>query len=226
MLNGAPPLVLASASPRRREILAGLGLKFEVAPVEGITERQMGADFTGHARELAYHIAMKKASIASSWHGSSVVVAADTTVVVDQTLLGKPRDVPEATRYLQMLQGRSHEVITGVAIFDGATGNIVGGEELTRVRFAPMTDAEIAQYVASGEPFDKAGGYAIQGIGSLFITGIEGDYFNVVGFPVYRFRQLLRRLRYNLEQWVLHSPATEVHVGAEPEDDRSLLAAE
>lgn len=197
-----PPLVLASASPRRREILASLGLTFDVAPITGVTEDQMAEDFQGHPRELAYHIAMKKAGLAAPQAGSALVIAADTIVVVDDILLGKPRDPEEAARFLTLLAGRTHEVITGVALIDGASGRQQIGEECTEVTFGPMSQRDIAGYVASGEPMDKAGAYGIQGLGSQFITGIRGDYWNVVGFPVFRFRQLLATLGYDLTSWV------------------------
>lgn len=197
-----PPLLLASASPRRREILAGLGLTFEVVPITGITEEQMAEDFHGHPRELAYHIAMKKAGLAAPQAGSSLVIAADTIVVVEDVLLGKPKDADEAARFLALLAGRSHEVITGLALIDGLTGRHLTAEERTLVSFAPMSKRDIDSYVATGEPMDKAGAYGIQGIGSLFITGIQGDYWNVVGFPVFRFRQMLGMLGHDLSSWV------------------------
>lgn len=207
-----PHIVLASASPRRREILTDLGLTFEVAPIVGISEAQMAADFTGQPHELAYHIAMQKVMIASTWHGGSLVIAADTVVVCDGQLLGKPADAMQAREYLQQLQGRSHEVITGLALHDGPTGKIVGGEEVSQVTFGPMDEAAINGYISSGEPFDKAGAYAVQGMASLYITGIRGDYFNVVGLPVFRLRILMEQLGYDLPAAVFH-PAAAARYG-------------
>ncbi|MCG3150955.1 MAG: Septum formation protein Maf [bacterium] len=196
-----PPLVLASASPRRQEILTALGLTFEVAPITGVTEEQMAEDFFGHPRDLAYHIAMKKAGIASATSGSALTIAADTIVVCDDRLLGKPGSPEEAAEFLRLLSGRTHEVITGVGLVDGESGRRVTGEERTLVSMVPLSADDIAGYLASGEPYDKAGGYGIQGLGSLFISGIQGDYWNVVGFPVYRFRQLLAELGHDLVAW-------------------------
>lgn len=198
-----PPLVLASASPRRREILASLGLTFAVQPVEGINEDQLTAAFDGPPQRVAAHLARIKAQAAAALAPpKALTIAADTIVVLNDHLLGKPQDPAEAAMFLRALSGRTHEVITGVAIHDGTTGHLADRSERTAVTFAALTEADIAGYVASREPFDKAGGYGIQGLGSLFITGIAGDYWNVVGFPVYAFRMLLSELGYDLAAWV------------------------
>lgn len=173
-----PSIVLASSSPRRREILASLGLSFDV--------RATDVDETLRAGESPYdaaeRLAREKAAAAGHEADGALVVAADTLVVCDGEALGKPRDRADARRMLSLLAGRAHEVVSGVALALG--GRIVSGREVTRVVFAPMTKAEIEAYAASGEPDDKAGAYALQGIGGLFVTRVEGSSSNVVGLPV------------------------------------------
>ena len=121
----------------------------------------------------------------------ATVVGADTVVVVDGEILGKPRDEEDAHRMLRLLQGRRHEVLTGVAVFNGSVGQPRVAHEVTEVRFAEMNEEEIGWYIATGEPLDKAGAYAIQGFGARFIEGIKGDYSNVVGLPVRLLYELI-----------------------------------
>ncbi len=182
-------LVLASQSPRRAALLRAAGFAFDVsAPAE--------TDETRHEGEnpLAYvaRVAEAKVSLTVYRHPGCCVVGADTAVVVARQVLGKPRDDDAAVRMLQMLSGREHQVLTGVAVHMGQqrAGEVV----VTRVRFAPMTDAEIGWYVATGEPRDKAGAYGIQGLASRFVVGIEGSYTNVVGLPVATLYRLLERV--------------------------------
>jgi septum formation protein len=174
----SPRIVLASSSPRRREILASLGLSFDVRPAD--------VDETLRAGESPYdaaeRLAREKAVAAGNGGDGALVVAADTLVVCDGGALGKPRDRADARRVLALLAGRAHEVVSGVALSLG--GRIVSGREVTRVVFAPMTSGEIDAYAASGEPDDKAGAYALQGIGGLFVARVEGSSSNVVGLPV------------------------------------------
>jgi septum formation protein len=170
-------LVLASKSPRRAEILRAAGLPFVVRPVDVQEERRAGELPANYARRLA----MDKAAAVASGAGE-VVLGADTIVVVDDVVLEKPRDGADARRMLELLAGRSHEVITAICLRIGYRS--VVDAAVTRVVFAPLTPAEIDDYVASGEPMDKAGAYAIQGLASKFIERIEGDYCNVVGLPV------------------------------------------
>ncbi|MEO7993312.1 MAG: Maf family protein [bacterium] len=184
------PLVLASASPRRQELLGALGVPFVCAPVQGLDEEALGATYTGPAPGLARFLAEAKARLGAQQNPDALVLAADTIVVIDNQVLGKPRDAAEASRFLHLLADRTHQVITGIALADG-TNQLLSAEESTDVTFGPLTDAEIATYVATGEPMDKAGAYAIQGGCSAYISGIRGDYFNVVGLPLYRLRQLL-----------------------------------
>ena len=181
-----PTLVLASSSPRRREILVSLGLVFEVRPTPVDESLRPGED----PFDAAERLAREKAAAAAADAGDALVVAADTLVVLDGTALGKPRDREDARRMLRALSGRAHDVVTGVAL--SRNGRLASGRELTRVVMAPMTPAEIEAYTASGEPDDKAGAYALQGIGGLFVTRVEGSSSNVVGLPV--------RLLYTLAQ--------------------------
>lgn len=177
-------LVLASASPRRREILETAGLSFTVRPADVDESARSGESPGDYVRRLA------ETKARAVWRSGEATLGADTTVVVDSQILGKPADGAEASAMLRHLSGRAHEVITGYCLFDGERAQ--AGAETTRVVFAPMTEQEIATYVASGEPFDKAGGYGIQGLASKFIERVEGCYFNVVGLPVARVYGLLK----------------------------------
>jgi septum formation protein len=179
-----PKLVLASSSPRRREILASLGLTFEARAAD-VDETLLPGE---SASDAAERLARAKAETAAAGTPEALVVAADTLVVLDGDALGKPRDRADARRMLATLSGRAHDVVTGVACAHG--GRIVSGRETTRVVFAAMSGAEIAAYSATGEPDDKAGAYAMQGIGGLFVERVEGSPSNVVGLPV----RLLYRL--------------------------------
>ena len=170
-------LVLASQSPRRREILERAGFEFTVR-VAGVPEElQAGESPVEYVRRLS----RSKAEAVPRSPGE-IVLGADTVVVQDQHILEKPRDPHDAARMLRMLSNRDHSVMTGICLI--ADGRVSVGHEETRVYFGPLSETEIAEYAASGEPMDKAGAYAIQGLASKFITRIEGDYFNVVGLPV------------------------------------------
>jgi septum formation protein len=173
-----PSLVLASASPRRRELLAAAGVPFVVAHAD--------LDESVRPGELpeAYvvRLAEAKARAVAVHHPGAWVLGADTTVVVDGAILAKPEDAADAARMLEQLQGRAHDVLTGVALVGPASCDVA--LDRTVVWFAPMTADEIAGYVASGEPMDKAGAYGIQGLASRWITRVEGSYPNVVGLPV------------------------------------------
>ncbi|MGQ0737097.1 MAG: Maf family protein [Acidobacteriota bacterium] len=179
-------LVLASASPRRRELLAAAGIALEVVDVT-VDERLEGPEPPGdHVRRLA----LAKAEAGLVLRPSALVLGADTIVVAEGEILGKPRSEEEATRMLQVLSGREHEVVTGVALV--SAGGAAVEVATTRVWFTPMTDQEIAEYVESGEGRDKAGGYAIQGLASKFVDRIQGNYTNVVGLPVALVYRLLK----------------------------------
>ncbi len=181
------PLVLASASPRRAELLAAAGIAFEVDTANVDETPRAGEAPRDYVRRLAE----AKARAVTVRHPAGLVLGADTTVVVDGTILGKPVDATDAGDMLRRLSGRSHQVLTGVALVrDGRTVEV--DVAVTDVWFAPMTGADIDAYVATGEPMDKAGAYAIQGRASCFVTRIDGSYSNVVGLPVALVHQWLR----------------------------------
>ena len=187
-------LILASASPRRAEILTDAGISFDLLPVE--------VDETPHhgegAEDMCQRLAKAKARVAAVRLGAvsepTIVVAADTTVEIDGEILGKPVSPEAAREMLRRLSGKTHRVLTGLALVrlpDGAARTAVEG---TEVRFATLEEAEIEEYVATGEPMDKAGGYAIQGRGGRFIERVDGCYFNVVGLPLATLVGILKEL--------------------------------
>ncbi len=181
-------LILASASPRRAELLAAAGFRFEVLPPE-IDERPRPGETPEAFVERA---AREKAACVECRDPGTVVLAADTVVLVDGTILGKPSSDDEAMDMLKRLSGRPHEVLTGVAV--RTADRTLTAVERTTVHFLPLTEEEVAWYVASGEPRDKAGAYAVQGLASRFVDRIEGSYANVVGLPVATVYRLLRAL--------------------------------
>ena len=184
-------LILASSSPRRAEILRDAGFAFEVAPAD-IDETPRPSE---RAHALVRRLAEAKARAVAARAGSdAIVLGADTEVVVDGEVFGKPADAADARRMLEKLSGRAHEVITGVALLRTRDGALLEAIESTQVTFATITPQEIEAYVASGEPLGKAGAYAVQGLGGRFVTRIEGCYFNVVGLPLARVYALLRDL--------------------------------
>jgi septum formation protein len=183
------PLVLASSSPRRAEILRAVGWDFEASPADVDETLREGEAAQDYVRRLA----REKAAAVASGRASGLVLGADTTVVVDGEILGKPADEEEARRMLRRLSGRWHEVLTGVALVRAAAGRAEVGMERTRVRFAEMSDEEIDWHVRTGDLLDKAGAYAIQGRAALFIKAIEGDYWNVVGLPVRLVYELAKK---------------------------------
>jgi len=178
-------LVLASQSPRRREILRQAGIPFTVRAADVDESLLAGESPADYVQRLA---AAKAYAIEAA--EGEIVLGADTTVVIDGQILAKPADAAEARRMLGLLSGRRHEVLTGICLRNGA--GAVRDCVTTGVVFAPISDTEIDEYVASGEPMDKAGAYAIQGLASKFVARIEGDYFNVMGLPV---ALVYRRLR-------------------------------
>jgi septum formation protein len=181
-------LILASASPRRAELLRDAGIPFEVRPVE-LDERF----WPGEApRQAVARLAEAKAAAVAAIEPDAIVLGADTTVVIQGKALGKPADAADASRMLHLLSGQTHDVLTGVCVHTRGRGLV--HVESTRVRMAAMTRAEIEWYVATGEPADKAGAYAIQGLAARFIEGIEGSYSNVVGLPISSVYGLLKEL--------------------------------
>ncbi len=174
-------LILASNSPRRRELLQNAGFEFDVRP-SGIEEiRLPGEPPEDFARRLAWDKALDVASLSSP---GSVVLGADTVVAINGEILEKPIDAADAARMLRTLSGHTHRVITGICLVRAPESVLAWTHETTAVTFRNLSEEEIAWYVASGEPVDKAGGYAIQGLASRFVTRIEGCYFNVVGLPI------------------------------------------
>jgi len=186
--RAAPRIVLASQSPRRRELLTLVGIPHEVMPAD-VDESVFGDEAPAAYTE---RLAREKATVIARRAPDAVVVAADTTVVIDGTILGKPDDEADARRVLRILSGRTHSVHTAVAVARG--GELVSGVEDVSVTFRPLGDEEITAYVATGEPMDKAGSYGIQGYGATIVERIDGDYFAVMGLPLVRLTRLLARV--------------------------------
>ena len=182
-------LVLASASPRRQELLRNAGIEFVVQPAHVPEVPQKDEPPKAYAERLA----REKAQAVFRQRPSDLVLGADTVVVVGKTILEKPTDLEDASRMLRMLSGRQHLVITGVCLVGSGFEDV--GSEATEVTMSALSDGDIRFYVASGEPMDKAGAYAIQGIASRWISRIEGDYSNVVGLPVSLVYRMLREHR-------------------------------
>lgn len=182
-------IVLASASPRRKELMELIGLKFKVVPSR--YEEDMTLRLT--PRRLACLLSSKKAEDVALRCPDALVIAADTFIDRGGRLLGKPGTPAEAKQMLRSLSNRSHEVITGFTVLDTTSGVRVSKAVATRVFFNKLTQREIDAYVASGEPMDKAGAYAIQGLGSIIIKKIDGDYFNVIGLPLNALVSVLRK---------------------------------
>ena len=174
-------IVLTSASPRRRQLLEQLGLKFTVDPSEN--SEDISAKKEPH--ELACALSREKARAVAARHKDAIVIAADTFGFFEGRIIGKPRDDEEACEILTTLNGRCHIVVTGFSILDSKTGKCITDSAETLVFLKHLTPSEIEAYVATGEPLDKAVAYAIQGLGASFVERIEGDYFNVVGLPLF-----------------------------------------
>lgn len=191
-------VILASASPRRQDLLRSAGIPFQVQPAHILEEPLDGESAKGCAERLA----REKALAVARKRPNDIVLGADTVVAIDKQILGKPMDAADAARMLGRLSGRTHEVITGVCLVKPVVGSqlpvaseVILSSESTLVTMSELTDAEIADYVASGEPMDKAGAYAIQGIASRWIPRIEGDYGNVVGLPIALVYRMLDQRR-------------------------------
>lgn len=182
-------IILASASPRRAELLKLLGLKYTVR-VSNVDEPENDDE---PAQQAIRHAMNKAVAISLNSGERDMVIAADTIVVLDGRILGKPEHEDMAADYLRQLSGREHTVITAICV--SVNNRLVCDHEQSRVRFADLTESEITEYVASKEPMDKAGAYGIQGLGSQFISEIEGCYFNVMGFPIHKFYRLVNALR-------------------------------
>ncbi len=183
-----PRVVLASSSPRRRELLTLIGITHEIIPADVDERYQDGELPTEHAERLARAKAVK----VSPSQGNALVIGSDTIVVIDDIVLGKPKDVSDASRMLGMLSGRTHLVITAVAVTFG--NRIVSAYETVDVTFRKLSSAEIESYIATGEPMDKAGSYGIQGYGATIVSGVNGDFFAVMGLPLVRLVALMREV--------------------------------
>jgi len=184
-------LILASASPRRAEILRNSGIQFEIRKTD-VDESRLAGELPGdYVRRLALAKALSAATEYRDPVDETLILGADTVVVVDADILGKPASQDDARSMLRRLSGRIHEVHTGLALLrkPGTMQRVV--EEITRVHFASLSEREIEDYIATGEPFDKAGAYGIQGIGGRYVTRIEGCYFNVMGLPLAQLWSLL-----------------------------------
>jgi septum formation protein len=182
-------ILLASASPRRKEILGLTGLRFVIDPSD--YEENMDLNLKPH--QLARFLSLQKAEATARKHRNALIIAADTFIVFQDRLLGKPHTPQESRRMLQLLSGKAHSVITGFTVMDSVTGRKISKSVETKVYFRKMTGQEIRAYVSTGEPLDKAGAYAIQGLGAVFIKKIEGDYFNVVGLPLSSLMEVLKK---------------------------------
>lgn len=187
--------ILASQSPRRRELLTQIGVReFKIL----VPEADESYDPALSPQEIVCSICRKKAIAARALAGDddAIIITADTMVFLDGLRLGKPTDEADAARMLRSLSGRTHQVCTGVTVLRG--DKLVTEAETTAVTFRPLTDSEITAYIRSGDPMDKAGSYGIQGKPALFVSGIEGDYFNVMGLPLHRLGQMLKQFGVDL----------------------------
>ncbi len=189
-------IILASASPRRQQLLNQMGINFTVSP----SKLDEVMDHSLNATQVAVYLAKQKCTdiSAQTKHGS-IVIGADTIVAKDNKLLGKPRDAQEAFEMLKELNGNWHEVVTGVCVCRTSDMKLLSEYEVTRVKIARKSDEFLKAYISTCEPFDKAGAYGIQGYGSLLVERIEGDYFNVMGLPIYRLSCMLEQLGYNID---------------------------
>lgn len=205
-------LILASQSPRRKEILANAGIPFTVRAPAVLEERLAGEAAEDYVRRLA-----GEKAVAVGCGDGELILSADTVVVVKDTILEKPRDQADAARMLRLLSDCEHRVLTGICLRH-AQATILDMAS-TRVHFVPLTEAEILAYVASGEPMDKAGAYAIQGLASKFIDRIDGCYFNVVGLPIALVYRRLKELGMSLSPTtapVYQSPAARLRIAGNP----------
>ncbi|CAM3384463.1 Maf family protein [Hydrogenibacillus schlegelii] len=209
--SGLPPVVLASGSPRRSALLAMVGVPFDVLPAD-VDEAFLPGE---EAEAAAVRLARLKGEAARRQRPDALVLAFDTIVALEDRLFGKPRDGKEAAEMLRALSGRTHRVVTG--LYAALGGRVETAAEVARVTMVPLSEDVIRTYVATGEPMDKSGAYAVQGRAALFVERIDGDYTNVVGLPLFALRGLVRRLGIDLaDYWTVRSVA-EVG-GASPQN--------
>ena len=181
-------LILASASPRRKELISLISNHVKIVPAN------VNEDFSANisVESVPEMLAVRKAAYVSKEFYNDTVIGCDTSVIIDGEILGKPENADDAKRMLKLLSGKTHKVITGCAIFKN--GRSLSFSETTHVTFYPLTDEEIDNYVSTGEPMDKAGAYGIQGYGSLLVSEIHGDYFNVVGLPIGKLNKMINKI--------------------------------
>ena len=187
MIQPVLPLILASGSPRRRELLDLMGLTYTVETPD------VDESFSGRPSETVMEISRRKAAAVAARHSDSIIIAADTLVFADSAL-GKPHTPKRAKEMLRSLAGNWHHVYTGITVINTRSGRILRNVDKTRVHLVPMTEQEIDAYVATGEPLDKAGAYGIQGMGGMFVDRIDGSYSNVVGLPMSMLRIMLAQV--------------------------------
>lgn len=187
MIQPVLPLILASGSPRRRELLDLMGLTYTVETPD------VDESFSGRPSETVMEISRRKAAAVAARHSDSIIIAADTLVFADGAL-GKPHTPERAKEMLRSLAGNWHHVYTGITVINTRSGRILRNVDKTRVHLVPMTEQEIDAYVATGEPLDKAGAYGIQGMGGMFVDRIDGSYSNVVGLPMSMLRTMLEQV--------------------------------
>ena len=187
MIQPVLPLILASGSPRRRELLDLMGLTYTVETPD------VDESFSGRPSETVMEISRRKAAAVAARHSDSIIIAADTLVFADGAL-GKPHTPERAKEMLRSLAGNWHHVYTGITVINTRSGRILRNVDKTRVHLVPMTEQEIDAYVANGEPLDKAGAYGIQGMGGMFVDRIDGSYSNVVGLPMSMLRIMLAQV--------------------------------
>lgn len=181
-------IILASSSPRRRELLEGIGIKFTI-DTSGIVDETIPERI--RPDKIVETLALKKAQAVSQKYQGGIIIGSDTIVVLDDIILGKPLNDEDALNMLMKLQGRTHHVYSGVAVINVSTGEQQVTHDVTEVEFRPVSEDEAIRYIATGEPEGKAGSYAIQGLGAIFIKGIHGDYYNVVGLPLFKLAEVL-----------------------------------
>ena len=197
-----PKLILASASPRRRDLLRQIGLEFEAYPAN-IDENSLGyMDAGKYAEEMSRRKALMVAkNFYDAKDGEYLVLGADTVVEIDGAILGKPQDYDDAVRMLETIQGKWHRVITGITLINARTREILTDSEVTRVKIRSMTPGMIRAYLRTGEYRDKAGAYGAQGYGGIIVEKVEGCFFNVVGLPIYKLSKLLEKQGFEMLSW-------------------------
>lgn len=182
-------IILASLSPRRKELLQAVGLKFEIHP-SSFEEKETHIS----PAHLALHNAIGKANDIAEKHKNAIIIGVDTVVAYKKHIIGKPKNISDAKRILNLLNGTTHRVVSAVCVIDTEKNKMYTDTEVTHIEMDQITDKEIAAYIRHGEGTDKAAGYAIQGIGGLFIKKIRGDYFNVVGLPMHKLKKILEKI--------------------------------